>query len=205
MSNSQVKLVLPELTIPSKLAIEKIKAQIVSGEVIAPLKGDTGDFFLPKLKDAEAWSGVNYELLYKIFAETTVAAAYDNITGFRKPTEGTWVDANYRLTLEIKEAISFLKGILGRVSLLSDTKKPTSASAKPINHDVRSLDKRGEKKIFIVHGHDVAVKETVARFITQLGLEPIVLHEQPNEGRTIIEKFEKKCRCIFCCCLAYPR
>lgn len=45
-------------------------------------------------------------------------------------------------------------------------------------------------KIFIIHGHDGGAKETVARFISQLGLEPIILHEQPNQGRTVIEKFE---------------
>ena len=32
---------------------------------------------------------------------------------------------------------------------------------------------------------------TVARFIAQLSLEPIILHEKPNEGNTLIEKFEK--------------
>jgi hypothetical protein len=48
----------------------------------------------------------------------------------------------------------------------------------------------GSNKIFIIHGHDVGTKETVARFIAQLGLEPIILHEQANQGRTIIEKFE---------------
>lgn len=46
------------------------------------------------------------------------------------------------------------------------------------------------KKVFIVHGHDVETKESVARFIERLRLEPIILHEQPNSGRTIIEKFE---------------
>lgn len=46
------------------------------------------------------------------------------------------------------------------------------------------------KKVFIVHGHDNEVKETVARFIERLRLSPIILHEQPNSGRTIIEKFE---------------
>jgi predicted nucleotide-binding protein len=45
-------------------------------------------------------------------------------------------------------------------------------------------------KVFIVHGHDHGLKETVARFLSRLGLEPIILHEQPNQGRTIIEKFE---------------
>ena len=44
--------------------------------------------------------------------------------------------------------------------------------------------------IFIVHGHDGSAKQTVARFIEKLKLRPIILHEQPNKGRTIIEKFE---------------
>jgi hypothetical protein len=46
------------------------------------------------------------------------------------------------------------------------------------------------RKIFVVHGHDQGAKETVARFLVQLDLEPIILHEQPDRGRTIIEKFE---------------
>jgi predicted nucleotide-binding protein len=46
------------------------------------------------------------------------------------------------------------------------------------------------KKVFVVHGHDNEAKQTVARFLEHLKLEPIVLHEQANEGRTVIEKFE---------------
>ena len=45
--------------------------------------------------------------------------------------------------------------------------------------------------IFVVHGHDEAAKESLARFIEKLDLKPIILHENPNEGRTIIEKFEE--------------
>ena len=44
-------------------------------------------------------------------------------------------------------------------------------------------------KIFIVHGHNELMKVATARFVDQLGLEPVILHEQPNGGRTIIEKF----------------
>ncbi len=46
------------------------------------------------------------------------------------------------------------------------------------------------KDVFLIHGHDDGSKETVARFLSKLGLAPIILHEKPNEGRTIIEKFE---------------
>ncbi|MBC2726110.1 MAG: nucleotide-binding protein [Desulfosporosinus sp.] len=46
------------------------------------------------------------------------------------------------------------------------------------------------KNIFIIHGHDEAMKETVARVVDKIGLNPIILHEQEDKGRTIIEKFE---------------
>lgn len=45
-------------------------------------------------------------------------------------------------------------------------------------------------QIFVVHGHDEYMKETVARTLGKLNLEPIILHEQENLGKTIIEKFE---------------
>ncbi|TDP60651.1 TIR domain-containing protein [Roseateles toxinivorans] len=45
-------------------------------------------------------------------------------------------------------------------------------------------------KVFIVHGHDDAALQGLARFIEKLGLEAIILKEQPDQGRTIIEKFE---------------
>lgn len=47
-----------------------------------------------------------------------------------------------------------------------------------------------KSKVFVIHGHDDSARESVARFLEKLDLEPIVLHEQPNKGRTIIEKFE---------------
>ena len=45
-------------------------------------------------------------------------------------------------------------------------------------------------EIFIVHGRDGPAKIEVARLIQKAGLKDVILHEQPNQGRTIIEKFE---------------
>lgn len=47
-----------------------------------------------------------------------------------------------------------------------------------------------EKDVFIIHGHDEGLKDALARFLLKIGLNPIILHEQANEGKTIIEKFE---------------
>jgi predicted nucleotide-binding protein len=45
--------------------------------------------------------------------------------------------------------------------------------------------------VFVVHGHDGNVKYEVVRFLEEVtGERPIVLHEQPDKGRTIIEKLE---------------
>ena len=46
------------------------------------------------------------------------------------------------------------------------------------------------QKVFIVHGHDDGARQTVARFIERIGFEAIILSEQANQGRTIIEKIE---------------
>jgi predicted nucleotide-binding protein len=55
----------------------------------------------------------------------------------------------------------------------------------------RSLPRRDShtKTVFIVHGHDESLKNAVKQFLSQLGLRPVILHELPNRGRTIIEKF----------------
>jgi predicted nucleotide-binding protein len=47
------------------------------------------------------------------------------------------------------------------------------------------------KRVFVVHGHNNETKESVARFVEQLGLEAIILHEQPSSGGTVIEKLER--------------
>jgi predicted nucleotide-binding protein len=45
-------------------------------------------------------------------------------------------------------------------------------------------------RVFVVHGHDQATKTELEVFLTGLGIEPVVLHRQPDLGRTLIEKFE---------------
>ena len=45
--------------------------------------------------------------------------------------------------------------------------------------------------IFIVHGHDNGMKYKIKDLLKTLGLNPIILHEQANLSRTIIEKIEK--------------
>lgn len=79
-------------------------------------------------------------------------------------------------------ALSQFSGLMTEMNLLQEFSEP-EVSAVVQNKIIKD-------KVFIVHGHDNALKIEVARFIETLGLKAIILHEQLNRGRTIIEKFE---------------
>ena len=66
-----------------------------------------------------------------------------------------------------------------------DENKTPTISAIPQNGQVDT------KEVFIVHGRDNEAKTTVARFLERLELTPVILHEQPSQGSTVIEKFER--------------
>lgn len=47
------------------------------------------------------------------------------------------------------------------------------------------------KKVFLVHGRDKESVRELKSILKEVGLNPIVLHEQPSGSRTIVEKLEK--------------
>lgn len=60
------------------------------------------------------------------------------------------------------------------------------------------------RNVFVVHGHDEEMKQTVARFLEQLDLNAIILHEKANQGQTLIEKFEHNSDVSFAVVLLSP-
>jgi predicted nucleotide-binding protein len=69
---------------------------------------------------------------------------------------------------------------------LADMEEMSGSTVNPSSPPSRAPN----NKVFIVHGHDDGAKEQVARFLERLGIEAVILHEQANRGRTIIEKIE---------------
>ncbi len=70
---------------------------------------------------------------------------------------------------------------------LADRKHASVPEASVV---VENASRTLSNRIFVVHGHDEAALQGLARFLEKLGLEAIILKEQPDQGRTIIEKFE---------------
>jgi predicted nucleotide-binding protein len=80
----------------------------------------------------------------------------------------------------VKKQVAFLESIIDQLELIGEvSSEPSTASV--------TLDR---SKIFVVHGHDEGALQAVARFLETVGLQATILREQPDQGRTIIEKFE---------------
>jgi predicted nucleotide-binding protein len=65
-----------------------------------------------------------------------------------------------------------------------------AGAAPGADHFPKATSTPQSDQVFLVHGRDSAAKQEVARFLERAGLQVVILHEQANEGRTIIEKFE---------------
>ena len=89
---------------------------------------------------------------------------------------------------DIDEKLHRLDSIIERLELI-----PVSAVATPaqISEKTDAASQRRSKKVFVVHGHDEVAKTNLEVFLNEIGLQPIVLHRQTDEGLTVIEKFEK--------------
>lgn len=72
--------------------------------------------------------------------------------------------------------------------------QPTPAAGRPTStqrREDRPMAGEGAgRRVFVVHGHELGPRDAVARLLDLVGLEPVILIDEPNRGRTIIEKFE---------------
>lgn len=79
--------------------------------------------------------------------------------------------------------------ILDWVIDLLDSQANLTATGSPNSAQPSSAPDRIGNKVFLVHGHDEAAIHETARLLERFDLKVIILREQPNSGRTIIEKF----------------
>lgn len=96
--------------------------------------------------------------------------------------QAKYLEGKERTIALLEAAISELESELDFASL--STPAPTDEN--------KNSNKNKSRKVFIVHGHDEATKISVAEFLRKIEFIPIILHEQPNKGRTIIEKFQQE-------------
>ena len=96
-------------------------------------------------------------------------------------------DSEYQQAYEkgLESAGAVLESMIDEIKEFWEEEKQSSIVPNPQINTPENTN-----KIFIIHGRDNSAKATVVRFLEHLEVDVIVLHEQPNQGRTIIEKFE---------------
>jgi hypothetical protein len=162
------------LTLPPDQAAKLLRIQYEKGQklvAIRPLDGPT----------ERAWCAATRDVLGNAFgSDSPNVRSYDSVTipSFGGGNEETWEQERVRDTEERLKLIEAL------IELLETKIKVSAASI----HIQRPEPQRGNQ-VFLVHGHNEAVLHETARFLERLDLDVIVLREQPNAGRTIIEKF----------------
>ncbi|WP_017523028.1 TIR domain-containing protein [Pusillimonas noertemannii] len=85
---------------------------------------------------------------------------------------------------------------------LEDAEQNTSSAQAMYSTEAHSPSR--SRRVFVVHGHDGEAREMVARFLKAMEFEPIILHEQANQGGTVIEKFEANSDVEFAVVLLTP-
>lgn len=137
--------------------------------------------------------------LIKRRADMYICRIFGNASKYRRDIEGInfWpmaypCDREYEVEIwengkaKLLNIFTLMKEELTIFSIKADSQVVNNKSKNQIEEN------KERNKIFIVHGHDEAMKSNVARTIELLDINTIILHEQSNKGRTIIEKFEEE-------------
>ena len=145
------------------------------------------------LEDFHSWSDYNSELLKQSFNVPNNEYLRDyNNSGLRIYLHGD-VDWIKNAKEELSQKITYLQRLIEKLPLLPYSCNYNIKEQETANHTGNDM-RKDLKKIFIVHGHDSALRTEVELFIRQLGYDPIVLFKQPNKGSTIIEKIEREAK-----------
>ncbi len=110
-------------------------------------------------------------------------------------------DAIYEINRQLVEP--FARDVRRRVEKLKPEPRERFV-AIPVPDARPALQSKRDRRVFVVHGHDHGSLQEVVRFLERLDLEAVILSEQPNEGRTIIEKFEQESDVGFAVILMTP-
>lgn len=101
--------------------------------------------------------------------------------------------------VSVRRSKSVLQALISAIKLealsrIEKLEQIAKTITEGLSFDISEIEKIqfDSKKIFVVHGRDeIAKNELVLIIEKHLKLEPIVLMDKANEGKTIIEKFEK--------------
>jgi predicted nucleotide-binding protein len=162
--------------------VEKtLRERIAVGQEIQTRPQQTPDDMGRYILDLGRWRDYNLDFLRTAFSDDALRREYYGIAFDSYATPGP---SAFMMIPEIMnnayQQIAKLESIIERLEFYD-------VPAQPV---VSAVDSGDPSKVFVVHGHDEGALQAVARFLEKIELQAIVLREQPDQGRAVIEKFE---------------
>lgn len=178
----------PQLTIPKKKFAIELDERIAAGRRLLEQPVGSHEGVESVRRDFYTWNDYNKELLRKRFTTSEIAESYRHAGGVIVIGGSSSLPQLIKdLHEDIDAKVRYLESVKGRLDLFDEV--PSAAATLP--RAAKTAVRADPGSIFVVHGHDDHIKEEVLRFLAQVTtLKPVVLHEEANQGRTIIEKFE---------------
>jgi predicted nucleotide-binding protein len=169
-------------------ARRKLDDRITKGrELFEQLRSPDG---VNRRGDYKKWTSYNSTLLESLFTGDEVSKKYRWCGApleafFEEPSQ---LELLQRDTGKMEAELHCLESIVDELELYPEA---AGSSSPATRGDMAEPAIARPTRAFIVHGRDDGPREAVARFLVDLGIEPLILHEQPNRGDTIIEKLER--------------
>ena len=178
---------LPSLVENRKSAYQKIQAQIDKGYQLRDQHIGSENELEKTVAECRKWSSYNKTLLSKLFTNSSIADSYRDFH-YQRPVGAA---RNPLLNPSLREQMDrYRERMTISVNRLEEIHNELELI--PEQHSAASSERVDVigNQVFMVHGRDLYAAESIARAVEKLGLEAIILHEKPDEGRTIIEKLE---------------
>jgi predicted nucleotide-binding protein len=181
----------PSLKVLRSQAEERLDKQVEAGRGLinrAESVADRADY--ENWRDERTrWRRYTTEALRSLYTTSEPADEFDQTPGIgvislmERPLSRDLADAVGDVRRQVNTVVS-LRERLEFIPAPAETESQLGERPKKAGND--------DPQIFVVHGHSDAFKERVIRQLEKAGPHPVtVLHEQPNSGKTLIEKFEE--------------
>lgn len=182
------------LKLPREEARSQLTKRITKGQELHDAKEGLDVFN----REYSKWDDYNKTLLAGLFTNDSVVTEYVWYTsGGVIVHEESDHDVYKRNQNALEKKLLNLESLLEQLEVIPLAANVSSSASRPSTPV-------STNRVFVVHGHDKGIREMVVRFLERLALSPIVLHEQPSGGKTVIEKLEQHSDVAFAVVLLTP-
>jgi predicted nucleotide-binding protein len=129
------------------------------------------------------WKNTTLNYIEKIFGQNTRdVGIFDRAFRVFNRTSKTEKEISVSYAHDLTGLSDHLYGLIGELETTIPLQKFSTPPSSVIH-------KKSSNKVFVVHGHNHPLKNELAHSLQNAGVDVTILHEQPNKGMTIIEKF----------------